>query len=104
MQSLEAFDWDAVTASLDAEGCATLPGLLSPAECRGLAALYPGDAPFRSKVVMARHGFGRGEYKYFAYPLPKLVAGLRTAIYPRLAPIANRWNAAMGLEARFPAK
>ena len=104
MLRIDAVGWDAVSADLDAEGCARIEGLLSPAECDELAGLYASEAPFRSKVVMARHGFGRGEYKYFSYPLPELVAALRTAIYPRLAPIANRWNAAMGIGARFPAK
>ena len=104
MRRLEALDWDAVAASLDAEGCARIETLLAPAECEEIAALYANEARFRSKVVMARHGFGRGEYRYFNYPLPGLVAGLRTAIYPRLAPIANRWNAAMGVDARFPSK
>ena len=104
MRPLEAVDWDALSAGVDADGCARIEGLLSPAECGELAALYSIDALFRSKVVMARHGFGRGEYRYFAYPLPDLVAGLRTAMYPRLAPIANRWNAAMGIGPRFPLK
>jgi hypothetical protein len=95
-------DWDRVARDLDAQGSAVLHGLLHPDECRALAALYPEDAAFRSQIVMARHGFGRGEYKYFAYPLPAIVAGLRTALYPRLAPIANRWNEAMRLEVRYP--
>jgi hypothetical protein len=104
VRRVEDLDWDAVSAGLDAEGCALLEGLLSPRECGELAALYSSGALFRSKVVMARHGYGRGEYKYFSYPLPDLVARLRDATYPRLAPIANRWNAAMGIDARFPAK
>ncbi|WP_141621830.1 2OG-Fe(II) oxygenase [Myxococcus sp. AB036A] len=95
-------DWARVSEELDARGCATLERLVTPAECDALAALYPEDAVFRSRVVMARHGFGRGEYKYFEYPLPDVVAGLREALYPRLAPIANRWNTAMGLEVRYP--
>jgi len=97
-----AVDWTAATAELDGFGCAVLPGLLSGAECDATAALYGAGAGFRSQVVMARHGFGRGEYRYFAYPLPPLVAGLRAALYPRLAPIANRWHEAMGMAARFP--
>jgi len=88
--------------SLDREGWAPLAGLLSEAECRALIASYDDDARFRSKVVMARHGFGRGEYKYFAYPLPARVAQLRETLYPRLVPIANRWNARLGNEVRFP--
>jgi hypothetical protein len=89
---------------LDARGCAIIPELLKPAECDDLAALYTADERFRSRVVMARHGFGRGEYKYFGYPLPDIVARLRSELYPSLAPIANRWNAAMGIKARFPEK
>lgn len=100
---VDAFDWVSVEQALDARGGAILRGLLSPTECEALAALYPADEHFRSRVVMARHGFGRGEYKYFDYPLPAPVAGLREAIYPRLAPIANRWNAAMGMHDRYPA-
>ena len=96
-------DWPAVTADLDAGGWAVLPELVTPAQCRELAGLYEGDGRFRSTVVMARHGFGRGEYKYFAYPLPDLVGGLRGALYPHLAPIANRWNETMGIAVRFPA-
>jgi uncharacterized protein len=91
-----------VAQDLDARGNAMLEGLLSPDECRGLAALYPLDAMFRSRVIMARHGFGRGEYKYFNYPLPDIIAGLRTALYPPLAPIANRWNEAMSIDVRYP--
>jgi hypothetical protein len=98
-----ALDWDRAARDLDAAGNAVLAGLLSPDECRSLARLYPADDIFRSRIVMARHGFGRGEYKYFAYPLPKIIAGLRTALYPRLVPIANRWNEALGLDVRYPA-
>jgi hypothetical protein len=95
-------DWPRVAAALDAHGCAVIPGLLAPGDCRALAALYADEAPFRSRVVMARHGFGRGEYQYFAYPLPPRVAGLRTALYPGLAAIANRWHEALGIDARYP--
>ena len=97
-----ALDWAAAGAALDAEGAAVLTGLLTPSECEAAAALYDQPARFRSRVVMARHGFGRGEYQYFAYPLPPAIAALRAAFYPHLAPIANRWQAAMGLRARFP--
>jgi hypothetical protein len=97
-----ALDWQAVAASLDAYGCASTGVLLTGGECPALAQRYAEDAPFRSRVIMARHGFGRGEYKYFAYPLPALVAELRTALYPGLAKIANRWNEALGIEQRFP--
>ena len=100
---VEAVDWPAVTTALDAEGWALLPKLLDGAECDAVADLYDRDDGFRSRVVMARHGFGRGEYRYFAYPLPALVGELRTALYPHLAPIANRWHARMGLAERFPA-
>jgi uncharacterized protein len=95
--------WRAVADALDETGSAVLGRLLSREECEQLAATYPDDARFRSRVVMARHGFGRGEYKYFAYPLPEPVAGLRTSLYPPLAEIANRWQAALGIEDRFPA-
>ncbi len=91
-----AADWDRVRSDLDAQGCAVVGPLLTADACAAVAALYAHDAPFRSRVIMARHGFGRGEYKYFAYPLPEVVAALRTALYPPLAVIANRWNAAMG--------
>ncbi|MDQ8000151.1 MAG: 2OG-Fe(II) oxygenase [Pseudomonadota bacterium] len=99
---VDALDWAAARTALDAEGAAVLPGLLTPSECEAAAALYDQPARFRSRVVMARHGFGRGEYQYFAYPLPPAVAALRSAFYPHLVPIANRWQAAMGLPARFP--
>ena len=95
-------DWPAITTALDSQGWAVLPNLLTPDQCEATAALY-GTGAFRSTVVMARHGFGRGEYKYFAYPLPDLVGDLRRTLYPRLVPIANRWNAAMGLGIEFPA-
>jgi uncharacterized protein len=98
------FDWAAIHTQLDAYGWALLEGILSDEECRAIAALYDGGGRFRSHIVMARHGFGRGEYKYFAYPLPDIIADLRTAIYPRLAPIADRWNEAMGLDVRYPAE
>ena len=101
-ERVNGFDWDRVGRELDAQGNAVLEGLISPDECRTLVGLYGRDELFRSRILMARHGFGRGEYKYFAYPLPDLIAGLRTEVYPRLVPIANRWNQAMGLEIRYP--
>jgi uncharacterized protein len=100
---LGTIDWGAVSHDLDAHGCALLAGLLTPEECDAVAALYPDESLFRSRVVMSRHGFGRGEYKYFSYPLPDLVAELRTSLYPHLAPIANRWNAVMRVGVRYPA-
>ena len=100
----DAIDWPRAEADLDAHGCAIIGPLLSPQTCRDLAALYDEEAPFRSRIVMARHGFGRGEYKYFADPLPALVLTLRETLYARLAPIANRWNEAMGIAVRFPAE
>ncbi|HZP94377.1 MAG TPA: 2OG-Fe(II) oxygenase [Burkholderiales bacterium] len=99
---IEAIDWARVSSDLDVRGSAMVEGLLSPAECGAFAALYPRDHLFRSRVVMEQHGFGRGEYKYFAYPLPKLIAALRAALYARLAPIADRWNKALGIDARYP--
>ena len=95
-------DWKKVSAGLDERGSAVVERLFSPAQCRALAVLYAKDDLFRSRVVMARHGFGRGEYTYFGYPLPEVVAAQRTALYPRLAGIANRWNATLGIDARFP--
>ena len=102
IRRVDAIDWPAVAASLDAEGWAVVPGLLAGAECAALAARYDATDGFRNHVHMARHGFGRGEYRYFSYPLPPLVADLRTALYARLAPIANRWHARMGMAGRFP--
>ena len=101
---VDAIDWTQASGDLDAQGCAVLKGLLSPHECRALAALYPDDKHFRSRVVMARHGFGRGEYKYFAYPLPDLIAELRPALYRAARDVANRWNQAMGIDIRYPDK
>jgi hypothetical protein len=99
---LQVYDWAGIADELDAHGCAMLEALLSPQECAALAGLYADDERFRSRVVMGRHGFGRGEYRYFNYPLPERVAELRGAVYPQLAPIANRWNASMGLAVRYP--
>jgi uncharacterized protein len=99
---VDAINWPATSADLDAQGWAILPRLLSAPECDAIVDLYGDQERFRSQVIMARHGYGRGEYKYFAYPLPALVESLRTALYPHLAPIANRWHEAMGLDVRFP--
>lgn len=96
-------DWAAAEDDLGRDGYAVLPALLTPAQCAQLAGCYSDETRFRSRVVMERHAFGRGEYKYFSYPLPAKVESLRQALYPRLAPIANRWHAAMRLEERFPA-
>jgi len=98
---IAGIDWPKAEVDLDATGYAHIPGLLSHDEAKGIAALYPSDG-FRSRVVMSRHGFGRGEYKYFAHPLPGLVQRLRAAFYPRLRPVANRWNETMGLKTSFP--
>jgi hypothetical protein len=99
---VDAVDWAQANVGLDAQGCAVLKNLLSPDECRALAALYPDDAHFRSRIMMGRHGFGRGEYKYFSYPLPQLIAELRPTLYARLRDVANRWNEAMGIAIRYP--
>jgi uncharacterized protein len=99
---VDAYPWPSVSEHLDAHGWAMLKQLLTNSECEAIAGLYADDRHFRSHIVMARHGFGRGEYKYFEYPLPKTVADLRTALYPRLAPIANQWNASMGIAVRYP--
>ena len=98
-----SYRWDQVARDLDGQGNAVLDRLLSPDECRSLADLYSEEALFRSRVVMGSHGFGRGEYQYFRYPLPDLIEQLRTTLYSRLAPLANRWNEALGLEIRYPA-
>ena len=99
-----SLDWARIAAELDQHGCATTGPLLSRDACGEIAALYATDSPFRSRIVMARHGFGRGEYKYFAYPLPPGIAALRAALYPRLADIANRWNAELGIAVRYPSE
>jgi len=96
------YNWLELERELDTQGNAVLHQLISLEECGQLAALYDQEGGFRSRVVMARHGFGRGEYKYFDYPLPPLIAELRTNLYQQLAPIANRWNEAMGIEVRYP--
>lgn len=101
-ERIGAIDWTEAATHLDGHGWATIERILGADECRAIARLYDDDSAFRSRVVMARHGFGRGEYKYFTYPLPDIIAELRTALYPRLAPIANRWNESMRLEARYP--
>ncbi len=98
-----ALDWRRIADDLDAHGHAVIAGVLSGAECDALVASYPADTLFRRRIVMERHGYGQGEYKYFAYPLPDIVAALRTALYPPLGEIANRWNAALKLDTRYPA-
>jgi hypothetical protein len=101
-ERIAALDWPRIATDLDAHGCAVINAVLAPQECVALAETYAADEPFRSRIVMARHGFGRGEYKYFAYPLPDVVASLRSALYPPLASIANHWNAALGIDVRYP--
>jgi hypothetical protein len=101
-ERIDTIDWTLASKDLDAQGCAVLPGLLTPDECDAVTSLYPDAGVFRSQVIMSRHGFGRGEYKYFSYPLPDLVARLRSQLYPHLAPVANRWHEAMGIDVRFP--
>lgn len=102
IESCDTIDWLRVEEALDATGNAVLPGLLDAGQCRDLAGLYPREESFRKRIVMARHGFGRGEYKYFAYPLPPLLDRLRGTLYRRLAPIASRWNRQLGIDAQFP--
>jgi hypothetical protein len=99
---VQALDWTNMSAHLDEQGWALAGRVLTADECRAIAGLYDEDGLFRSHVVMARHGFGRGEYKYFRYPLPDIIAELRTALYPHLAPLANRWNESMGIDVRYP--
>jgi hypothetical protein len=99
---IETYDWARVFEHLNAYGWAILPRLLTPHEASAIADLYPDDRRFRSQIVMARHGFGRGEYKYFSYPLPEVIANLRTELYARLAPIANIWNESMNIDGRYP--
>ena len=102
VERVDAFDWLGIGRDLDRQGNAIVQQLLSPEECRAIAGLYSNDDIFRSRVVMGRHGFGRGEYKYFSYPLPDLLSELRTAVYPHLVPVSNRWNDAMGIDTRYP--
>jgi len=102
IQRVNGLEWSRLAAELDAGGNARVESVLTADECQEVVALYEQEKPFRSRVVMGRHGFGRGEYKYFAYPLPKLVGDLRAAFYPHLVPIANRWNEALRSDVRFP--
>ncbi|WP_054310837.1 2OG-Fe(II) oxygenase [Mesorhizobium sp. 1M-11] len=102
-ERVASYDWKALAADLDTYGCAVLEKLASPEECKATADLYPHEEHFRSHIVMARHGFGKGEYRYFKYPLPDLISGLRTALYPHLATVANAWNGRMGIDQRYPA-
>jgi uncharacterized protein len=104
MIRVEAIAWEQVSRDLDAEGYAIIRGVLTSDECEEMRDLYEKRDIFRSNVVMERHGFGRGEYRYFSYPLPRLIATLRTSVYPHLVPVANRWNEAMGIDVRYPAK
>jgi uncharacterized protein len=99
---IERVDWSATTEQLDESGYAIMKGLLRRPECDAIVSLYGERDRFRSNVVMQRHGFGRGEYRYFAYPLPERVASLRAALYPKLAPVANEWHGRMRIERRFP--
>jgi uncharacterized protein len=99
---VERLDWAGLAAELDAQGRAVITRLLTAKQCTSLAASYQSNELFRSKVIMAQHSFGRGEYKYFSYPLPETVAALRTTLYPKLSTIANRWNEAMGIAVRYP--
>ena len=101
---LRALDWTAAALELDERGHAVFPRLLAAEECSELIALYAEAARFRSTVLMERHGYGRGEYKYLSYPLPPLVSGLRTGLYRELAPLANRWNSSLAIETRYPAE
>jgi uncharacterized protein len=99
---IAAYDWQELAGELDNYGCAVLPNLLSPEECRAIGALYLDESHFRSHIQMARHGFGKGEYRYFKYPLPDLLQGLRTELYPYFARVANEWNERMGIGERYP--
>jgi uncharacterized protein len=99
---VSSLDWGLIAAELNAHGCAVIRALLQADECASLTSIYSDDTRFRSRVVMARHGFGRGEYKYFSYPLPPIVEMLRTALYPPLVVVANDWNAHLGLDVRYP--
>jgi hypothetical protein len=102
IERVAALNWESISSELDAHGCAVIGPLFVPNECAALEGLYDRDGVFRRRVVMARHGYGRGEYQYFSYPLPPVIAELRTTLYRPLAEIANRWNAAMGIDTRYP--
>lgn len=104
VDSVDRIDWSTAADELNHQGCVVLPHLLSPDDSRAIASLYPDGRRFRSRVVMSRHGFGKGEYQYFAYPLSDPIGALRSALYRRLAPIANQWSARMGIEIRYPAE
>lgn len=99
---IAAYDWHTIHEDLNGFGCAVLPALLSSDECEALVSLYPDEQHFRSRVLMARHGFGRGEYRYFNYPLPDVLGALRAAMYPHFTALANVWNATMGIDQRYP--
>ncbi len=99
---IEALHWAQIASELNEQGSAVLKSVLTPGECASLASFYPDEAAFRSRVVMGRHGFGRGEYKYFSYPLPGIVEDLRTTLYRELAPVANRWNQSMEIDVHYP--
>lgn len=100
--TIARLNWDAIEQSLDDDGNAVLPGLLEPDQCREVSSLYGREGLFRARIIMARHGFGKGEYQYFSYPLPALVETLRRSLYPPLVPIANRWNHDLGIHVRYP--
>src|SRR2546429_8871863 len=101
MRAFSMIDWARVSSELDSHGSAVIARLISASECDALAAFYTGDGRFRSRVIMANHGFGRGEYKYFSYSRPAPIPGLRSALYPHLPAEANRWIRALGMRARF---
>ena len=98
------YDWISLTRELSAYGCAVMEKLLSPDECRGIASMYPEKDRFRGRVDMSRHGFGKGEYRYFSYPLPSLIGATRASLYPHLAKVANAWNERMRIDQRYPAR
>jgi hypothetical protein len=102
IQRVDGLNWEQIEDELDGFGSAVIPGFLTSQECDALANLYSREDIFRTRIVMARHGFGRGEYKYFDYPLPDILAGLRSGIYPHLVPLANRWNEAMRVDVQYP--
>ncbi|MGA8656063.1 MAG: 2OG-Fe(II) oxygenase [Chthoniobacterales bacterium] len=102
-ERVAGLDWQQIVTELDSYGCAVAKGVLTPKECRELSSFYDHDEHFRRRIVMARHGFGRGEYKYWAYPLPETIETLRTTLYPHLAEVANRWNQTMKIDVRYPA-